>query len=141
MVRRYAAAALVLALVAPFGPSAWAAKKRPTIKPKLEIYDATEGAENDTVPDTVVVYRAPKKKAAAKPVAPVKGTFDAVPAEHAAGVAKRLVLVDRLIREFGRAYDYRIHTVADLETILKDLEIASQTTGDGTPAPPAPAEG
>ncbi len=48
--------------------------------------------------------------------------FDPVPADQVDPIVKRLKLVDRLIREHGRAYDYRIHTVRELEQILSALE-------------------
>ena len=129
-------------------------------KPKLETYDATEG-EDDAIPDVVMPYHptAPLKprstttvvhhaapKAAPAPVAAAAPArdYDLVPAKQTESIARRLVLVDRLIREFGRAYDYRIHTVKELETILNDLEGAVPATTAAVetlpPAPPVAAE-
>jgi hypothetical protein len=55
-----------------------------------------------------------------KPVIP----FDQVPRERRDTIRGRLVLVDRLILRFGRAYDYRTHTTAELRAILTELEAA-----------------
>lgn len=48
--------------------------------------------------------------------------YEPVPTDQRTGIASRLKLVDELIRKFGRAYDYRVHTRADLEKIKKELE-------------------
>ncbi len=125
---------------------AHASKKKSKKRPQLEIYNATEG-EDDADPDTIVVYRqsAPSKPratttvvhAAPKPAAAPARNYDLVPVKQAEGIARRLVLVDRLIREYGRAYDYRIHTAKELETILKDLESAVPATTASTETLPA----
>ncbi len=50
-----------------------------------------------------------------------KAEYDAVPAEHVASVVKRLKAVEKLMREYGRAYDYRAHTLAEFENLLRQL--------------------
>jgi hypothetical protein len=49
-------------------------------------------------------------------------TFDSVPQAQADGVAKRLKLVEEIVRRYGRAYDYRSLTSKDLELILAELD-------------------
>jgi hypothetical protein len=49
-------------------------------------------------------------------------SFDYVPEEHVDSVARRLAIVEKIIREHGRAYDYRAHTTHELLSILARLE-------------------
>jgi hypothetical protein len=50
------------------------------------------------------------------------GMFDPVPAKNRKMIAERLRLTEILIKKYGRAYDYRVHTVKQLRQILKLLE-------------------
>jgi hypothetical protein len=50
------------------------------------------------------------------------GMFDPVPGASRRTVAERLKLVSILIQKYGRAYDYRVHTIRQLRHILKVLE-------------------
>ncbi len=47
--------------------------------------------------------------------------FDSVPHEHVESIARRLKIIEKLIVEYGRAYDYRTHTTQELQAILNDL--------------------
>ena len=58
-------------------------------------------------------------------------SYDPVPSDQAQAVARRLGIVARLILAHGRAYDYRTHTLRDLESILSSLEKVES----GSPAP------
>jgi hypothetical protein len=100
--------------------------------PAPEIYSATES--DDGKPDPVIPRTPPRahshpKKHASKARRPL--SYDPVPSGEEDAVAARLQIVDKLIREFGRAYDYRSHTLKELEGILAQLE-----TRDAPPAPP-----
>jgi hypothetical protein len=126
-----------------FSTQAWAAKAH---KP-LETYSATEEA---VAPARVV---APSRLTAAAPearaqrptmtralapattkAAPQMTTtgYDPVPSDQVNALSQRLKLVDTLIRRHGRAYDYRMHTVRDLEAVLARLEASAPATA---PAP------
>ena len=64
-----------------------------------------------------------------------RGAYEPVPSEKRDYLARRLQVIERLIREHGRAYDYRIHTTAELEKILHKLEqpvseVQEETTSD-----------
>lgn len=48
--------------------------------------------------------------------------FESVPPEQIEGISQRLKLIDQLLRKYGRAYDYRIHTIKELENILSELD-------------------
>ncbi len=63
--------------------------------------------------------------------------FDAVPPGQAESIARRLKLVEIMIRKYGRAYDYRMHTLRDLEMILAKLD-ATQARAMEVPPPPPP---
>ncbi len=54
-----------------------------------------------------------------------KFSYDPVASDQADSVAGRLKLVERLIRDYGRAYDYRVHTTQELERILNQLDSRS----------------
>lgn len=49
-------------------------------------------------------------------------TFDEVPEGLADALERRLEIVEKLIRDHKRAYDYRTYTVRQLEEILEKLE-------------------
>lgn len=59
--------------------------------------------------------------------------YDAVPAGLASALERRLELTRALIEDHGRAYDYRVHTIKELETIQVKLDAARAA------APQAPA--
>ena len=61
-----------------------------------------------------------------------EATFDAVPMEQIEPFLKRIRLVEELLEKYGRAYDYRVHTVRDLEVIRAQLEIDAQTRSSNT---------
>jgi hypothetical protein len=48
--------------------------------------------------------------------------FDAVPASQREPVSRRLRLIEKLLLEHGRAYDYRSITIAELNAILSHLD-------------------
>lgn len=48
--------------------------------------------------------------------------FDPVPKSQKVAIRKRIQLVDRMIAKYGRAYDYRTHTLRELQNILAELE-------------------
>jgi hypothetical protein len=43
-------------------------------------------------------------------------------------MGRRLQLVDSIIRRYGRAYDYRTHTIRELEQILAKLNASTHST-------------
>lgn len=47
--------------------------------------------------------------------------YDEVPTQHIDSIAGRLMLVETLLREFGRAYDYRTLTSQQLRELLTSL--------------------
>jgi hypothetical protein len=55
--------------------------------------------------------------------------FDAVPADQINPLLRRMKIVQELVQKYGRAYDYRVHTVAELEGILAQLK---QKRGEAT---------
>ncbi|MBY0471018.1 hypothetical protein K2X30_07590 [bacterium] len=81
-------------------------------------------------PVTKVAPLKPSKKAvaAAKPPRRKRGKnsaakpFDQVPEVQAEAIASRLKIVEQMILKHGRAYDYRTHTVAELQKILARLD-------------------
>lgn len=48
--------------------------------------------------------------------------FDAVPGPQKDAIRRRLQIVDLLVARYGRAYDYRTHTVRELEQIRANLD-------------------
>ena len=64
-------------------------------------------------------------------------SFDAVPEDQVTALSKRLKLTEELIRKYHRAYDYRTHTVRELEVILAKLDNASAAA---TPPAEAPSD-
>lgn len=110
--------ALILTLSAT--PCAWA-KKRP-----VETYPAVE----DESPSAPAVVPNPKAKSTSKAKTELRA-FESVPHEQVEPIAKRLQVVEALLRRHGRAYDYRMHTLKELENILASLE-------PELPPPPAP---
>jgi hypothetical protein len=60
----------------------------------------------------------PLKKLALKQI----DSFDPVPKAQREPITRRLRLIERLVLEYGRAYDYRAVTIAELTAILTSLE-------------------
>ncbi|MFL5814670.1 MAG: hypothetical protein ACJ763_13940 [Bdellovibrionia bacterium] len=60
-------------------------------------------------------------KAAASAAAPA-AAYDAVPSNQSDAILQRLKIVENLVRKYGRAYDYRTHTLKELELIQSTLE-------------------
>jgi hypothetical protein len=58
----------------------------------------------------------------AAPAAAAGAAYDPVPSDQVDGMGRRLKLVEELIRRHGRAYDYRVHTVRELESVLAKLD-------------------
>ncbi len=75
---------------------------------KLETYSAVEGESQQAK-----TSQRPKTEAA----------FDPVPADQLESIARRAQLAERLVREHARAYDYRAHTLAELESIVARLDL------------------
>lgn len=74
-----------------------------------------------------VPLAAPQNLQAKVEVVPPKATakpalFEPVPAEQIEAISKRLKLVDLILRKYGHAYDYRMHTLRELETVLAGTE-------------------
>ncbi len=83
--------------------------------------------KTDTVTTSAVVKSGPAKNTNEKffPVAP----------EKREQVVARLKIIAALIRESGRAYDYRAMTTAQLETELKSVRAAAAPNAPGKAAP------
>ena len=123
-----------------FSVSAIASSK----KPKLETYSATtdegseiEGSRTLALPPISYSPPAPHRvQAAASPAKPaLMATFDTVPADQAESISRRLALVEVLIRKYGRAYDYRSHTLHELQSILEQLDNAVATSASMSAIP------
>ena len=54
-------------------------------------------------------------------------SYEPVPAAQREPITRRLKLIERLIREHGRAYDFRTITIAELTAILNHLEHPSKS--------------
>jgi hypothetical protein len=131
---------------------AWAAKVQKTSHPP-EIYSATESeitAPMAINPSARKLMNTPTPShstrnqaagvAAPTQLAPVqakateeRGAYDPVPSDQVDALTKRLQLTETLIRRHSRAYDYRVHTVRELEAILVQLD------GPVAPKPATPA--
>jgi hypothetical protein len=95
--------------------------------------------------------RAVASAASAKANKPVAVTakavaFDVVPADQSNAILERLKIVEELIRKYGRAYDYRTHTLKELQLIQGTLEstsaarpVAAQVQAQAPAPAPAPA--
>jgi len=113
-------AVLILVLLASLPASA--AQKRASKKKQTgsaEIFQAYEADPQDLPADAMVPV-APA--AAAQQCNLPKFSFDPVPNDLMDPIVKRIQLVTELVILHGRAYDYRIHTVAELEAILKSFK-------------------
>jgi hypothetical protein len=126
---------------------AFAAQPRKAVQ--QEVYSATESETDEPAAPALPLTVARPKQAAgiAKPnqTAPSKIapklpdsalSYDLVPSDQVDPLAKRLALVETLIRRYSRAYDYRTHTVRDLQMILAKLEAANAAPAQlAAPAP------
>lgn len=97
---------------------------------QAETYPATE---SETASSTTVNVQttAPAANTAVAPATRLKPvgklpdsalSYDPVPSDQIDALSRRLQLVDALIRRHARAYDYRTHTVHDLELTLAKLD-------------------
>lgn len=115
--------------------------------PVQEIYSATEGDEATALavqaPASITMSNRADKSAQPlpRPLASVPApaklpdsalAYDPVPSDQVDALSKRLQLVDLLIRRHARAYDYRTHTVRELELILAKLEASASMTTAST---------
>jgi hypothetical protein len=110
----------------------------------MPVESDVSGATLPTAPATLpaATQAAPAAKAhkaakpqAAAPATPVAAsvpkaassapTFDAVPASQSEAILQRLKIVENLVRKYGRAYDYRTHTLKELELIQSTLETSA----------------
>lgn len=78
----------------------------------------------DTRPGTSAPSAASNDTATSQP-----SKYDAVPADQINPLLRRMKIVQELVQKYGRAYDYRVHTVAELEGILAQLK---QKRGEAT---------
>lgn len=60
-------------------------------------------------------------KETAEPTIPLAAGFDPVPPAYANSIAGRLKIIEKLIVDYGRAYDYRTTTTQQLQAILEEL--------------------
>lgn len=71
----------------------------------------------------VALINPPSAPAQCEAPRPSRGSaFDPVPEQSTDSIAKRLRVVGTLIRKYGRAYDYRTHTLGELLQILTQLD-------------------
>jgi len=61
--------------------------------------------------------------------------FDAVPAAQREPITRRLRLIEKLLLEHGRAYDYRSVTIAELNAILSHLDSPQGRVRGADPKP------
>jgi hypothetical protein len=101
--------------------------KAPAATAKRAVAAATPAAAPKATPAAAA---APAKAAQSARLA--VATYDTVPASQSDALIQRLKIVENLIRKYGRAYDYRTHTLKELELIQSTLESAA------APATPAP---
>ncbi len=84
-------------------------EKKSTETAGREIYSAME-------PEPTAGSRTPKKQTLKN-----VDQFETVPASQREPISRRLKLIEKLIVEHGRAYDYRTVTIAELNAILQHL--------------------
>lgn len=93
--------------------------------------DAHRAAETAPAPVPaqvqVQVQAQAQTQAVPKP-AVVKEAYDPVPSDQKGALSIRLKLVEAIIQKHGRAYDYRIHTVRELEALLQRLDSAEKSS-------------
>ncbi|MBI3557397.1 MAG: hypothetical protein HY074_14120 [Deltaproteobacteria bacterium] len=56
------------------------------------------------------------------------GKFDQVPDQHIKDIAQRLKYTNEILKRFGRAYDYRLMTLAEFKKTLNELEQVEEKT-------------
>jgi hypothetical protein len=98
---------LIFLLCSSLFPSSVLAKKK-----QLETYSATEAVQMDEQ----------KKTPPLNFFSPQQAQFDRVPPAQKKSILNRLVLIEKLIRDQGRAYDYRVHTTQELIKILSSFQ-------------------
>jgi len=88
---------------------------------KTEVYLKSTKADLDTMQNEISTL---KKQLAnlSEQNTKKENVFDSVPDEHINSIANRLRIIEQLLREHKRAYDYRSHTTKELFEILKALE-------------------
>lgn len=77
----------------------------------------------DTPPEPLAKFSAQEQESTAAPQG-----YDSVPEAYRDAIADRLKVTAELIR-LGRAYDYRTKTTAQLQEILKSLQLSGQLSG------------
>jgi len=110
-------AALVFAFGVVIGVAQGAPRKASKAKP--EVYASTEGEIEGPMIAPAPTDISPKPAAPRAVKAPV---YEFVPADQVDGVARRLQVVGEIILRHRRAYDYRTHTVKQLQAILAQLD-------------------
>jgi hypothetical protein len=132
--------ALTLASVTVFCSPAWA--KKP-----LQTYAATEDeseiapapvSTSVSKPKATSTQQTPQTGATLFQTPAEKAKFEPVPPDQVDSIARRLKLVENLLRKHGRAYDYRIHTLKELESIQASLEPSPTTTEPPADEPALP---
>ncbi|MBI4925201.1 MAG: hypothetical protein HY843_04680 [Bdellovibrio sp.] len=88
---------------------------------KLEVYPAIEADEAKTE-ETVLSKNSILNSSSSSFDSMSKNSFDSVSNDQVDSIANRLKIVETLIRNFKRAYDYRILTTKELELIVKNLQ-------------------
>ena len=111
-------------------PGAWAKplthslpkKVKKTAGSSPEVYAAIENSGSLPDQESMAEVLPAPKSPRAEPKASFKAPpFDSVPTEHRASIAKRLALIEGLLLEHGRAYDYRTLTLAQLQALVDHL--------------------
>ncbi len=75
---------------------------------------------------------APEPAVQKKTVASSKGAFDPVASDQVESIARRIRLVEAILRKHARAYDYRIHSARELQAILSSLDASTQPAHEET---------
>lgn len=107
--------------------------------PKKAKARATAAAAPASVIETVPAIPSAKPVAAAT-ARLATASFDTVPAGQSDAILQRLKIVENLVRKYGRAYDYRAHTLKELQLIQSTLEstAAPVAAPQAAPIPTAP---
>lgn len=108
----------------------------PVAAPKKAKARATASAASAPVIDTAPAIPTAKAVApvAVKSAPQSSQSFDAVPASQKDAILERLTIVENLVRKYGRAYDYRTHTLKELQLIQSTLESTSTPAAAAQPA-------
>ena len=103
-------------------PSSWAGRSK-IIKQPQETYPAFEPGTEEAAPRLSTSQKnSTRPSPAPASVNEKKEGFELVPANQAEPIIHRLKIVEELIRKHGRAYDYRMHTIKELQSILSQLD-------------------